>query len=140
MAGYEYDAVNNPTAIVDYRDANAWPAGAKPVTRRMQYDDLNRLVDIAYAYPNGADSFVSPYQAELSGSTDPRRTNKVPAAIVLSQRVTHQQYSYDWLDSLTRADDNANAFWDRGTGPVQNDVASQKPYRFRRADTSAVPW
>ena len=36
---YAYDEVDNPVEIRDWRIADEWPAGAKPVTRAVQYDD-----------------------------------------------------------------------------------------------------
>src|SRR5262249_17402769 len=35
-----YDRADNPIEIHDWRPASDWPAGAKPVTRTFDYDDL----------------------------------------------------------------------------------------------------
>src|SRR6185369_12773746 len=43
-----YDVVGNPTEIRDYRTAEDWPAGAKPLTKKIQYDDLYRATRIDY--------------------------------------------------------------------------------------------
>ena len=34
-----YDRVGNPVEVRDWRDPEEWPAGAKPVTRKLQYDE-----------------------------------------------------------------------------------------------------
>jgi YD repeat-containing protein len=47
---YVYDNVDNPIQITDWRNPAEWPAGAKPVSRTMQYDNLYRLNQISYSY------------------------------------------------------------------------------------------
>ncbi len=53
---FHYDAVDNPVEIDDWRSPSEWPAGAQPVTRKMQYDDLYRLSQIDYQYASGGDA------------------------------------------------------------------------------------
>ena len=36
------------------RTASEWPAGSKPVTKRMTYDDAYRVTRVEYLNPNGA--------------------------------------------------------------------------------------
>src|SRR5262249_41915501 len=66
---FTYDAADNPTMIRDWRSAAEWPAGAQPVTRKMQYDGRNRLTRIDYQYPNGSDIWVDPFAAESAGTS-----------------------------------------------------------------------
>jgi RHS repeat-associated protein len=134
-----YDIVGSPTSIVDGRTATEWPAGAQPVTRNVQYDDLYRVTQVDYAYTNGSDTFVSPFAAELAGSSDPRQSSNVPTHLLPSQRVKQQTYKYDWLGSLTSADDDQHAMWDRGVGPMTNYAGTSMPYRWKNAGDLAVP-
>lgn len=136
---FSYDIVGNPTAITDFRTDSEWPAGAKPVSVTAEYDDLYRLKQLSYAYPGGSDSFVSPFAAEAAGSSDPRQSSNYPPHLLPSQRVTQQTYSYDWLGSITNADDDQHAMWDRGVGPVSNHAATGKPYRWKSAGDLANP-
>jgi RHS repeat-associated protein len=134
----DYDVVGNPIAIADLRDKADWPAGAKPVTRQIEYDNLYRATRVDYVYEDGSDGWVSPHAAELSGLSDPRRPSDVPAHLVLPERVKRQTYIYDWLGSLTKSEDDRNAFWDRGMGPMRTHETAGMPYRFRDAGDRAV--
>jgi len=66
---FTYDRVGNPTEIRDWRDPTEWPVGAKPVTRKMQYDSLYRLSRIEYQYSTGDDDWVDPYAAEAADAS-----------------------------------------------------------------------
>ncbi|MCB9583780.1 MAG: hypothetical protein H6718_00190, partial [Polyangiaceae bacterium] len=57
---YQYDVVGNPLKIEDLRNPDEWPAGAKPVTRTMQYDDLYRVNRVDYGYTERDDSVTQP--------------------------------------------------------------------------------
>ncbi|MGE0325729.1 MAG: toxin TcdB middle/N-terminal domain-containing protein, partial [Polyangiaceae bacterium] len=57
---YHYDVVGNPWKIEDLRNPDEWPAGAKPVTRTMQYDDLYRVNRVDYGYTERDDSVTQP--------------------------------------------------------------------------------
>ena len=68
-----YDEADNPVLIADGRTAAEWPAGAKPVTKRMTYDDAYRVTRVEYLNPSGAtmsagtvttDTWVDPFDAE----------------------------------------------------------------------------
>lgn len=135
---FSYDVVGNPTSIVDGRTASEWPAGAKPVTRNVGYDDLNRVTQVDYVYAGGADTFVSPFAAERSGLSDPRQSSNFPTHLLPAQRVVQQTYKYDWLGSLTSADDDQHAMWDRGVGPVSNYASTSMPYRWKAAGDLAL--
>jgi hypothetical protein len=63
---YAYDVVNNPVEIRDWRIPEEWPAGAKPVTRKIQYDDLYRVSRVDQEYSDGDDQWISP-----SGVSEP---------------------------------------------------------------------
>src|SRR5207302_1256866 len=79
---FSYDAVDNLTEIRDWRVASEWPDGAKPVTRKIQYDDLYRVSQVDCSYPGGSDRWVSPFDAEnrpgSDGAGDPRRAKPSP--------------------------------------------------------------
>jgi RHS repeat-associated protein len=135
--GYEYDIVSNPTAINDFREPTEWPAGAKPVSRQIQYDNLYRVTRVDYAYGSTSDTWVSPFDPELSGLDDPRRPDDFPSHLTLPTRVAWQTYKYDWLGSVTDSSDDLNAFWDRGVGPMRNDEVGGRPYRWLDAGDSA---
>jgi len=134
-----YDIVGNPTQINDFRTPAEWPAGAKPVSRATKYDDLYRVAQVDYSYTGGGDSFVSPFAPERAGSSDPRRSSNFPTHLLLAQRVKQQTFKYDWLGSLTTADDDVHAMWDRGVGPTTNYASAGMPYRWKNAGDLAVP-
>src|SRR5256885_1689786 len=52
---YRYDVVDNPIEIRDWRTPSDWPAGAKPVSRKIDYDDLYRVTRVDYQYADGDD-------------------------------------------------------------------------------------
>ena len=68
---FAYDVVGNPIEITDWRIPEEWPAGAKPVTKKIEYDDLYRAKKIAYEYAEGDDDWVSPFQRELAEAANP---------------------------------------------------------------------
>jgi RHS repeat-associated protein len=130
---YEYDEVDNPIEIRDWRIASEWPSGAKPVSRRMEYDDLYRLSKIEYRYAGGDDAWTSPFDNEVSGgAVDPRRGNPSPH-VAFDKRVLWQSFAYDWLGNTTRTEDDARGFYDRSLGAVTNDTAGGKPYQLTAA-------
>ena len=83
-----YDAADNPVLIAGThsplgaaewnrmgcgRTASEWPAGSKPVTKRMTYDDAYRILKTEYLNPNGASAtagtatthtWIDPFDAE----------------------------------------------------------------------------
>jgi RHS repeat-associated protein len=123
---FGYDRVGNPVAIKDWRVAEEWPDGAKPVTRKMQYDDLYRLVQIDYQYPGGGDGWVDPYLAENKptppSSQGPAQARPAPRAdFTGALRPQRQSWQYDWLGNTKESDDDAHAFYDRSLGTVAND-------------------
>jgi len=118
---FTYDRVGNPVEIRDWRDPNEWEPGAKPVTRKMQYDSLYRLSRIDYQYSQqatGADPWTNPYKAELA---DPSRPQPTPHAdFTGEERVQWQTYQYDWLGNTQNTEDDLHAFYDRSLGEVTN--------------------
>jgi RHS repeat-associated protein len=134
---YSYDVVGNPTEIRDWRTPEEWPDGAKPSTRRMEYDDLYRVTRVDHEYPGGFDKATSPLAAELAGQTDSRRATP-PGQELFAKRPLWQTYRYDWLGNTTRTDDDQHAFWDRSLGdvtnnPTTNNPNANKPYQFSSA-------
>jgi RHS repeat-associated protein len=116
---FSYDRVGNPAEIRDWRDPAEWPVGAKPVTRKMQYDSLYRLSRMDYQYSAGDDVWADPYRAETE---DPSRPQPSPRAdFAGGKRVQWQSFRYDWLGNTEVTDDDAQAFYDRSLGEVTND-------------------
>jgi RHS repeat-associated protein len=130
-----YDAIDNVTEIRDWRLADEWPAGAKPVTRKFEYDDLYRLTHVAYSYPAGTDAWTSPFAAE---EADAARLPKPSPHVAFTQRVLEQRYQYDWLGNTSRATDDANGFYDRSIGTLTNGTASAGPYQLHTASNRAL--
>ena len=139
-----YDEVDNPVAIKDWRLPNEWPAGAKPVSRTMVYDDLYRLTKLDYAYEKGDDTWVSPFAAEeaakLSGAaTDPRQSQAPLGQQSFAHRPLQQTYAYDWLGNTTATDDDAHGFFDRSLGTISNGTAAAGPYQLKSASNLTTP-
>ena len=131
-----YDHVGNPVEIHDWRTPSEWPDGAKPVTRKMAYDDLYRLVRIDYQYADGADPWSDPYAAEQAANpvTEPNRAKPMPRAEFGSgHRPMRQTYAYDWLGNTRQTDDDAQAFFDRSLGEITNGLPEDGPYQMRSA-------
>jgi RHS repeat-associated protein len=139
--GITRDLVGNPISIQDFRIAGEWPAGAKPVARDIQYDDLYRVIQVDYNYSEGSDTWVSPHAPELAGSTDPRRPSDFPSQIVRPTRIQQQKFTYDWLGNLSRSSDDLNTLWDRSMGAMRTWTGTSMPYRFRDAgDRADATW
>ena len=135
---YTYDAVDNPAQIRDFRNPAEWPAGAQPVTRTIQYDDLYRATSVAYAYPGGSDTWVDPFNAEDTGiDPDPRRAQPSPH-VSFGQRVMSQSFQYDWLGNTTNTDDDAHGFYDRSLGTITNGTATAGPYQLQTAQGASA--
>jgi RHS repeat-associated protein len=136
---YGYDPANNPTEIRDWRIDSEWPAGAKPVTREMGYDDLYRLTSIQYRYTDSDDTWLDPFGAEEgAGQQDPRRAQPSPH-VAFDNRLRWQAFAYDWLGNTTRVDDDAKGFYDRSLGTLANGSAGAGPYQLRSAAGGAPP-
>jgi RHS repeat-associated protein len=130
---YVYDAVDNPVEIRDFRNPAEWPAGSQPVTRKIQYDDLYRVTNVAYGYPGGNDTWVSPFDAEDKAiDTDPRRAQPSPH-VSFDKRVMSQSFQYDWLGNTTSTDDDVHGFYDRSLGTLTNGSAAKGPYQLQVA-------
>jgi RHS repeat-associated protein len=130
---FAYDAVDNPTEIHDWRIADEWPAGAKPVTRKMQYDDLYRVTKIDYQYSGGDDAWVSPFDAE-DQAVDPDQKRAAPTPrMSFSKRVQLQSFQYDWLGNTVQAGDDAHGFYDRSLGTITNGTPAAGPYQLQAA-------
>lgn len=133
---YTYDAADNPIEIRDWRKPADWPVGAKPVTRKVEYDDLYRVTKVGYQYSAGDDTWVSPFHAENTGSggaaTDPRMAMPSPH-VSFDKRVLWQSFTYDWLGNTTKTDDDAKGFYDRSLGTIANGTSGAGPYQLKSA-------
>lgn len=139
---YSYDIVGNPTEIRDWRIPEEWPDGAKPVSRRMEYDDLYRVTRVDYEYPRGSDKFVSPFASEVAGGTDPRRATPRSHKLV-SKRPLWHTYKYDWLGNTVKTDDDQHVFWDRSIGTITHNTpatGTKRPYQFYGAAQTQAPY
>ncbi|MCC6903010.1 MAG: hypothetical protein IT377_28835, partial [Polyangiaceae bacterium] len=129
-----YDNVGNPVEIRDWRIATEWPAGAKPVTKKAQYDDLYRVSRVDYQHEGGDDTWTSPFAAENSGQADlqdPRRAKPSPH-VDFPKRLAWQTFEYDWLGNTSKTDDDAHGFYDRSLGAIASDT-----YRLTSADNTS---
>ena len=135
---YSYDVVGNPTEIRDWRSPDEWPASAKPVTRRMEYDDLNRVTRVDYEYPGGFDAWKSPNAADMPSSNDQRRPKPIGMR-TFAKRPLWQTYKYDWLGNTTFTDDDQHAVLDRSLGKITSnattDATKPRPYQFYQSDS-----
>ena len=133
-ADYHYDVVDNPVEIDDWRIPSEWPAGAQPVSRKIQYDDLYRTTRVDYVYPGaGTDPWTSPFDAEdTNEATDPR-LGKPSTHVSFTNRVLRQTFQYDWLGNTTVTDDDAHGFYDRSLGVATNGAAGAGPYQLQGA-------
>jgi len=129
--------VDNPTEIRDWRLVDEWPAGAKPVTRKIQYDDLYRVTQVDHQYAAGDDAWTSPFAAENAGDIDPRRAAPSPH-VSFDKRVLRQTFQYDWLGNTSKTTDDANGFYDRSLGTLTNNVGGGKPYQLSAASSEAI--
>lgn len=127
---FTYDQVGNVTEIHDWRIPDEWPAGAKPVTRTFEYDDLYRLTRARYDYSGGTDPWTDPYAAE---DADPARNPQPSPHVKFDKRVLEQRYAYDYLGNTTQSTDDAGGFFDRSLGAIQNGSATAGPNRLLSA-------
>jgi RHS repeat-associated protein len=133
---YHYDAVDNPVEIDDFRNPAEWPAGAQPVSRKIQYDDLYRVTRVDYQFPGGTDTWVSPFLAEDTGvNADPRRAPPSPH-VNFANRTLFETFKYDWLGNTTSTDDDVHGFYDRSLGAITNGTAGAGPYQLQSATGS----
>jgi RHS repeat-associated protein len=138
---YVYDVVGNPIEIRDWRNPDEWLEGAQPVTKKIQYDDLNRATRIDYRYPEGSDDWVSPFKDELAHGdddlTDTRRSKPSPH-VQFTSRPLRQTFEYDWLGNTAKTGDDAKGFYDRSLGTIAQGDAS-KPYQLTHAQIAEGP-
>ncbi|MCA9645070.1 MAG: hypothetical protein KC492_30480, partial [Myxococcales bacterium] len=92
---YQYDVVGNPLKIEDLRNPDEWPAGAKPVTRTMQYDDLYRVNRVDYGYTERDDSVTQPEPTPNPWGLGPSgsRTRATPRISAADLTRFHQETS-----------------------------------------------
>jgi RHS repeat-associated protein len=124
---FTYDAVNNVTAITDYRIPEEWPESAKPVSRSFEYDNLYRLTRSTLTYPTASDTWTSPYDAENEGRSD---GPKPSPHVSFDERIHEQRYTYDHLGNLTQTTDDSSGFFDRSLGSQQHGGAGTGPHQL----------
>jgi len=106
---FTYDRVGNPTEIDDDRNPSDWPEGAQPSSRKsIGYDHAYRLLNIGYWA--GADKFHPPNTGLPNALPDAQTTYRVAA----------QSFVYDALGNTTQTNDDADVFFDRSLGNIQN--------------------
>lgn len=129
----EYDEAGNITEITDYRIAEEWPDAAKPVTRKLEYDDLYRLTRATYQYSGGTDAWTSPYEAENNNDPSVEGQPRPSPHVDFDQRLLEQRYEYDYLGNTTKTTDDANGFFDRSLGTVVNGATTAGPHQLTTA-------
>jgi len=134
-------APGNPTEIRDWRDPAEWPIGAKPVTRKIAYDDLYRVNQIQYEYSANDASWISPFAREngehISDASFDHRRNMPSPYVSFQKRVLEQDISYDWLGNTSTTDDDAHGFYDRSLGTITNNSVNGKPYQLTSATNAS---
>jgi RHS repeat-associated protein len=134
---FVYDAVGNPLAILDQRNAAEWLAGAQPVSRTMTYDDYYRATSVKYSYASGTpDPWTSPYAFEDGGGIDTRRSTPSPH-VQFVNRVASQSFAYDWMGNITSSGDDAGGFFDRSLGTEV--MGGSGPYQLTGASIQGSP-
>jgi hypothetical protein len=138
-----YDEVDNPTEIHDWRLASEWPDGAKPVTRKVQYDDLYRVSQVDYQYEAGSEQWKSPFDAENNLPASNTSRARPSPQVKFDKRIQQQTFSYDWLGNTEKTGDDADGFWDRSLGGITNDRTGGKATTLladlRRSDVGRAP-
>jgi len=135
---FEYDWVGNPTQITDWRSSEDWPASAKPVTRKFEYDDLYRLTRATYHYPEGTDVWKSPFAAENADLETVDGEARPGPHVSLANRVLEHRYEYDHLGNMSKTTDDASAFFDRSLGHTEHGAATAGPHRLQNASNRAL--
>ncbi|MBK7401599.1 MAG: hypothetical protein IPJ34_36445 [Myxococcales bacterium] len=129
--------------IRDWRLATEWPAGAKPVTRKIGYDDLYRVNQVDYSYSAGEDTWVSPFAHEnaaaVSGATIDPRLAKPSPHVSFDKRVLRQTWNYDWLGNTTNTDDDAEGVLRSVARGIVNGTAGAGPYQLKSAAQPVGP-
>jgi len=119
------------------------PRARKPITRKLQYDDLYRLTQIDYAYPGGTDAWKDPFAAEDAPPesrppNDPRRAKPSPHVSFAGRPLQHT-FAYDWLGNTSKTGDDVRGFYDRSLGTIKNGTAAGGPYQLRSATNRGGP-
>src|SRR5690606_3357367 len=108
-------------------------------TKKIQYDDLYRAIDVRYEYPGGDDDWQSPYATEIAGDAneqDPRRATPSPH-VSFTRRILRQSFQYDWLGNTSKTSDDAGGFYDRSLGTITNGAPTPQAYQLRHASLAS---
>jgi RHS repeat-associated protein len=137
---FVYDEADNPIELRDLRDPAAWPVGARPVSRKIDYDDLYRATRVQYVYAAGSDGWQSPYAADLKTMAAGGTPKVQPSPhVAFDKRVVEEKFAYDWRGNVTRSDDDASGFYDRSLGAQQHGTAQAGPYQLQSASNRDRP-
>lgn len=135
-----WDAANNLTRQIDQRDPGEWPDGFRPQSVDISHDSLYRVIRADYEYTqadgsrtpaDSATNWRTNFQQSASSSIDPMHPE--PAAMATSSatdRVTTLAWDWDYLANNIEWTDDANQFYERSIGAIQNGNAlegSERP-------------
>ena len=126
-SGFQYDVMGNLIRADDFRPAEEWTDNSRPVARTWKYDSYSRLTRTNYTYASNA-NWKAPFAAENADSTRPQPAPQV----AFDNRITEENFQYDWLNNLVANTDNSNGFYDRSTGNSQFADVS-RPHRMTGA-------
>jgi RHS repeat-associated protein len=135
-ADVRYDAVGNIVEIRDWRIAGEWPGGARPTSRKFEYDDLYQVTQTTYAYQAGDDGWTSPLRVEDGQGQSPTLAPHVS----FSKRIHEERFQYDWRGNKTQSTDDVQGFYDRSLGVITSGAAAgAKPHQLLAASNRALP-
>lgn len=135
---FERDSVGNITEVTDWRIPEEWPEGAKPTTKKYEYDDKYRLTRATYAGAVGADVWFSPFAAENEdGQTVDGEPRPMPHGD-FAERTKEETYAYDRLGNIRESSDDTRAFWDRSTGRRVHGGIHSGPQRLLTASNRSL--
>ena len=131
-----WDAASNLVEVADLRDGDEWPDGYRPQSVNVGHDALYRVSWAEYAYtqdmmgtgPDSAQDWRADQATTRSG--DPMRTT--PAAMVPTlpaERVNDLEWTYDWLGNMQEWNDDAESFYERSIGDIENGADRATPER-----------
>ncbi len=112
--------------------------GAKPVSRKIAYDDLYRVNRVDYEYAGGTDPWTDPYAPETNGTATDTHLAKPSPHVKFDSRVLYESFHYDWLGNTTSTDDDAKGFYDRSLGAVTNGAGQSQPYQLKSASNESA--
>ena len=130
-----FNAIGNALSLVDDRLQHEWPAGAKPVSRNLTYDDLYRLRAVSYSYYSyfGASSDI---QSPLFLPSD---LSPMPLPLP-SDRIQSQTFDFDWQDNLVASRATPDAFFSRSIGAASYGSPTSGPNQIREVPGASLSY